>query len=106
MLNFICMGPVELPEARNKLKLQNETFLCPQWDLNPYQQPQLTSQPSYPSIHNSIYMTKEFKVYNMPLFSTSRSIDNLFYLNMCVSHQHGMHYRVFHLYKKVFLKQT
>ena len=27
MLDFICMGPVELLGARNKLKLQNEKIL-------------------------------------------------------------------------------
>ena len=26
MLDFICMGPVDLPGAWNKLKLQNEKF--------------------------------------------------------------------------------
>ena len=43
MLDFICMGQVELPEARNKLKYKMKN--CPLWDWNlrHARQPQITS---------------------------------------------------------------
>ena len=63
MLDFICMGPVELQGTRNKRKLQNYYL---QWDLNP----RPVWSPAYESIANSqisIDMNEENKVYFMPV---------------------------------------
>ena len=35
MLDFICMGPVDLPGARRKRQNTKWKILCPQWDSNP-----------------------------------------------------------------------
>ena len=35
MLDFICIGPVDLPGAVGSDKIQNEKIPCPQWDSNP-----------------------------------------------------------------------
>ena len=35
MLDFICMGPVDLPEARRKRQNTKWKIPCPQWDSNP-----------------------------------------------------------------------
>ena len=35
MLDFICMGPVDLPGARRKRKNTKWKISCPQWDSNP-----------------------------------------------------------------------
>ena len=37
MLDFISMGPVDLPGARRKRQIKKWKNSCPQWDLN--QQP-------------------------------------------------------------------
>ena len=35
MLDFICMGPVDLPGARRKRQNTKWKISCPQWDSNP-----------------------------------------------------------------------
>ena len=35
MLDFICMGPVDLTGARRKLQNTKWKIPCPQWDSNP-----------------------------------------------------------------------
>ena len=35
MLDFICMGPVDLPGARRKRQNTKWKITCPQWDSNP-----------------------------------------------------------------------
>ena len=35
MLDFICMGPVDLPGARRKRQNPKWKIPCPQWDSNP-----------------------------------------------------------------------
>ena len=35
MLDFICMGPVDLPGARRKRQNTKWKIFCPQWDSNP-----------------------------------------------------------------------
>ena len=35
MLDFICMGPVDLPGARRKRQNKKRKIPCPQWDSNP-----------------------------------------------------------------------
>ena len=48
MLDYICMGHVELPRARNKRKLQSEKLMLSGIGSHD-RQPQFTSPSSYPS---------------------------------------------------------
>ena len=71
ILDFICMGPVELLGSRTSLIYRIKSS-CPCWDSNPRhaQQPEILNQMSYQPCQISIIMNQKFKTNYMPLCRT------------------------------------
>ena len=90
MLDFFCMGPVELAWARYKRKSQNEKKTsCPQWDSN-----QRLTAPDY----ESTAFPKATSQIVVDVEKLSPKYTFMSYLNMYISDPYGACYREFQSY--------